>query len=82
MLEVLDLNPEYAVGSMVLDLLQAEQLEAQQVGLKCLYLVSGSTALAGPPGHQCWWQGSAHVADVTCSAQPHAVRACIVCIQN
>jgi hypothetical protein len=26
---------------MVLDLLQAEQLEAQQVGLKCLYLVGG-----------------------------------------
>lgn len=37
-----DLNPEYCVSSIVLDLLQSDSADAQLIGLRTLYLVATS----------------------------------------
>jgi hypothetical protein len=38
--DVVDLNPEYAVSNIILELLQSESLESQLIALKALTLVS------------------------------------------
>lgn len=40
--EIADLNPEYAVSGIVLDLLQSDSTEAQIIAMRALYLIATS----------------------------------------